>query len=94
MTIKHITAILLGLMLCFCLLTKQTVQTTHLVSDTLTHQVVVAEALDVDDMDAGDELIPSPALVAIPFMMIAMLVLFTHRYSQPTVPTPKRPPSL
>ena len=78
----------------FCLLSKQTEQATHVVFDTLSHQVLVAEAIDVNDMDVGDEVIPSPALVAIPFILTAILILFTHLYSQPIVPTPQRPPSL
>lgn len=94
MTLKNITTILLGLMLCFCLLSKQTTQTSHIVFDIPVMQDIVAEALDVDDMDVGDELIANPVLVVLPLLFIVLPIVFTRRYSQPIIPTPKRPPSL
>ena len=56
-------------------------------------QDVVAEELDIDDMDVGDELIPSPVLVALPLLFIVLPIVFSRRYSQPIIPTPKRPPT-
>ena len=93
MTVKNITTILLGLMLCFCLLSKQTAQTSHIVLDIPALQDVVAEELGIDDMDVGDELIPSPVLVALPLLFIVLPIVFSRRYSQPIIPTPKRPPT-
>ena len=94
MILRNITTILLGLMLCFCLLSKQTMQTSHVVYDIPVMQDVVAEALDVDDMDVGDEFIANPVLVVLPLLFIVLPIVFARRYSQPIIPTPKRPPSL
>lgn len=94
MTLKNITTILLGLMLCFCLLSKQTTQTSHIVFDVPAVQDLVAEELDVDDMGLGDDAIVSPSLVALPLLLIVLPIIFARRYSQPIIPTPKRPPSL
>ena len=94
MILKNITTILLGLMLCVCLLSKQTTQTSHIVFDIPVMQDVAAEGLDVDDMDVGDEFIANSLFVALPLLFIVLPIVFARRYSQPIIPTPKRPPSL
>ena len=97
MILRNITTILLGLMVCFCLLSKQTTQTSHIIFDVPIMQDVVAEALDVDDMDdmdVSDEFIASPVLVVLPLLFIVLPIVFARRSSQPILPTPKRPPSL
>ena len=94
MTFKNITTILLGLMLCFFLLSKQTAQTSHIVFDGPSLQDVFAEEADIYDADIADEVILSPALGLLPILSIVLSIAFTLRYTQPIIPTPKRPPSL
>ena len=93
MMIKKITAILFSLMLCFCLLSKQTVQTAHIAFDIPVLQDAVAEDLNLDDMDVNDEVILSTTIFGLPLFFIVLAIVFVRRYSQPIIPTPKRPPS-
>jgi hypothetical protein len=80
-------------MLCFCLLSKQTVQTAHIAFDIPVLQDAVAEDINVDDMDVSDDVILSTAVLCFPLFFIVLAIIFARRYSQPIIPTPKRPPS-
>ena len=91
MSVKNITMILLGLMFCFCLLSKQTAQTPQAVFDIPVIQDVVAEDFDID---IGGDFIPSPTLFGFSVLFFVLPITFFRRYSQPIIPTPQRPPSL
>lgn len=90
MVLKKITMILLGLMFCFCLLSKQSMQTSHTVLDIPVIQDVVAEEFD---MDTANDFIPSSVLVKLSFLFLFLPISFFRSYSQPIIPTPQRPPS-
>ena len=91
MTVKNITMILLGLMFCFCLLSKQTAQTPQAIFDIPVIQDVVAEDFDID---IGNDFIPNPTLIGLSVLFFVLPITFFRRYSQPIIPSPQRPPSL
>ncbi len=90
MTVKKITMILLGLIFCFCLLSKLTVQTSDAIFDTPVIQDVVAEDFD---MDIGNDSLPRPTLIGLSILFLVLPIAIFRRYSQPIIPAPQRPPS-
>lgn len=93
MTIKHLTALIIGLFFCFCLLGKQVNQFSPELIEGSSIQEVVPESFSHDNtLDAHDDVILS---LLVPFFSLALailLVTIVRLYSQPLLFAPKRPP--
>jgi hypothetical protein len=100
MTIKKITAFLIGLVFCFSFMAKQ-IQQTHLgfyddqtVQDVLPESTNTNNQLDADNaLDVIDDIIMVPLLPFITILLITLLHFSSRLYSQPTFLVPERPPS-
>ena len=98
MTRQPLIAILIGLLLCFCLLAKQAMQSYDSFDNLLDQSVaqeVVVESLDANDLvDVADDFLVVPFL----FLAICLMLLATpsliSRYAQPIIRSPHRPPSI
>lgn len=95
MTRQQFITIFVGLLFCFCLLSKQAVQNYDDAFGLPSVQDVVAEAADSDDfVDAIDSLIPAPFIFIATFVFVFAPIFSTPRYVQPLVRSPQRPPSI
>ena len=94
MMIKNIATILIGFMFCFCLFTKQSVQSYQVSFDAPSVHVDASEEADVDDvLSASDDFVIFSFAIVLPVLFLALPVFFSRRYSSPIIPMPKRPPS-
>jgi hypothetical protein len=94
MTLKNIVTIFIGLMFCFCLLSKQSLQSYHVSLEMPSVHDVVAEEADVNDvLDASDQWMIFPVAVVLPVLFLIFPVFYSRYYSSPIISTPKRPPS-
>lgn len=95
MTLKNIATILIGLMFCFCLLSKQSLQSYPVNLDApIVHADAIEEASVDDALSASDDFIVLPFSIVLPILFLVLPVFFSRHYSPPTISTPKRPPSL
>ena len=87
--------LIVGFLLCFCLLGKQVVQDYDLTIAPPVAQNVIAENVDPDNfLDPGDDFLIMPFVLMAAFLFVIVPVFFSTRYSQPVVPSPQRPPSI
>jgi hypothetical protein len=95
MTRQQFIAILIGVLFCCCLLGKQTVQSYDNLIDQPAAQEVVVESLDSDDLvDVTDDFLVIPFLFAAIYLFFVAPTLSSLTYSQPTIRSPRRPPSI
>ena len=95
MTGQQFITIFVGLLFCFCLLSKQAVQNYDDAFDLPSVQDVLTEAAYSDDfVDAIDSLIPASYVFIATFMFVLAPIFSTPRYVQPLVRSPQRPPSI
>lgn len=94
MTRQQFIVVLIGILFCFCLLTKQSMQNYDILLDQPAAQEVV-ESLDSDDLiDVADDLfLPIFSFVPVCVLFSASLSLVL-RYAQPLIESPHRPPSI
>lgn len=97
MTIKSFVTVLIGLMFCFCLLSKQGVQSYEVSFDSpASHQLDYDETdFDVRDIvTANDDSIILPVVISFAILFVLLPIFFSRHYKSPHISTPKRPPSI
>lgn len=95
MTRQQFIAILIGLLFCGCLLAKQTAQNFDNLIDQPAAQEVVVESLDGDDIvDVANDFLVMPFLFAVTCLFVVAPIFSSLAYSQPTIRSPQRPPSI
>jgi len=95
MTRQQVITLFVGFLICFCLFGKQLAQDYDLMLDSPGVQSVVAENASADDLiDSGDDVLMVPFVFAAALFFLIFPVFTSLRYSQPLIPSPKRPPSI
>jgi hypothetical protein len=97
MTVKSFLTILIGLIFCFCLLSKQGQKSYEVSFDfPASHQLDYDETdFDVRDIvSASDDYIILPKVISFSILFVLLPVFFTRHYKSPHISTPKRPPSI
>ncbi|MFM1911041.1 MAG: hypothetical protein RJB18_432 [Pseudomonadota bacterium] len=97
MTIKSFVTILIGFMFCFCLFSKQGLQSPKVSFDApISHQLDYDETdFDVRDIvSANDDSMLLPVVISFSILFVLLPAFFRRHYKSPFISTPKRPPSI
>jgi hypothetical protein len=93
MTRQNVIFLILGFLLCFCLLGKQVGPDYDLMDEPTVAQNMVIEDLDSDKiLDVGDDVLVMSFFLSVGFLFRVLPIFLSAKYRQPFASSPQRPP--